>query len=336
MTLKVGIVGAGGISRSHAPHWVTVGAEVSVYSEQGAEELAVGYGLSVRPTLESLIEAVDVVDVCTPTPSHADVCLAAIAAGRSVLSEKPLGRTTAQAREVAAAAREAGVQAYPAHVVRFFPEYAAAKTAVAAGRIGDPAVLRFSRGGEGASSDWFFDDELSGGIVLDQMIHDIDQARWIAGEVVRVSARQNPPTEHGRVPRRVVAHVVLEHRSGAISFVHGTWGPRGMRFRTGFDIAGSHGTLRWSSTDPGTAEENLGDPPPASSYLPPPSPEESPYLTQIREFAAAFEGGPPPRVAIEDGVLAVAVAEATRESIRLGRAVDVDETALLSGTGGVR
>jgi myo-inositol 2-dehydrogenase/D-chiro-inositol 1-dehydrogenase len=109
-----------------------------------------------------------------------------------------------------------------------------------------------------------------------------------------------------------------------------------MRFRTAFDVAGSRGTLRWSSTDPGTADENLGDPPPASSYLPPSAPEESPYLTQIREFAAAFDGGPPPRVAIEDGVLAVAVAEAARESIRAGRAVDVDERAVLAGAGGVR
>jgi myo-inositol 2-dehydrogenase/D-chiro-inositol 1-dehydrogenase len=336
MTLKVGIVGAGGISRSHAPHWVAVGAEVSVYSEEGDGRLADEYGLAVHPSLDSLLDAVDVVDVCTPTSSHADVSLAAIAAGRCVLSEKPLGRTTEQAVAVATAARRAGVQAYPAHVVRFFPEYAAVKAAIAAGRIGDPAVLRFSRGGEGATSDWFFEDELSGGIVLDQMIHDIDQARWMAGEVVRVSARQNPRTEHGRVPRIVVAHVVLEHISGAISFVHGTWGPRGMRFRTAFDIAGSRGTLRWSSTDPGTVDQNLGDPPMASSYLPEPSPEESPYLTQVREFATAFDGGPTPRVTIEDGVLAVAIAEAARASIRSGEPVDVDERAVLSGIGAGR
>ena len=336
MPLKVGIVGAGGISRSHAPHWVAVGAEVSVHSEVGAERLAREFGLTVRPTLGELLDEVDVVDVCTPTPSHAAISLAAIAAGRHVLSEKPLGRTTEQAHAVAVAARAAGVQAYPAHVVRFFPEYAALKAAVDAGRIGDPAVLRFSRGGEGATSDWFFDDAQSGGIVLDQMIHDIDQARWIAGEVVRVHARQNPPTVGDAIPRQVVAHVVLTHASGAISFIQGTWGARGMRFRTAFDVAGSRGTLRWSSTDPGTLDENLADPSPGSSYLPPPSAEESPYLTQVREFAAAFSGGPPPRVAIEDGVLAVALAEAARTSIRSGEPVDVDADAVLAGIGGAR
>jgi predicted dehydrogenase len=176
MVLKVGIIGAGGISHSHAPHWKTLGAEVGVYSEIGAESLAAEFGLTIAGTLDELLAEVDVVDICTPTTTHAALAVTAIEAGRHVLCEKPLGRTTAEAKAVMDAARHAGVQVYPAHVVRFFPEYVALKAAVDRGQLGTIAVARYSRGGEGATSDWFFDDRLSGGIILDQMIHDIDRA----------------------------------------------------------------------------------------------------------------------------------------------------------------
>jgi predicted dehydrogenase len=327
--LKVGIIGAGGISHSHAPHWVTVGAEVSVYSQVGAESLAAEFGLRVVPTLEDLLDDVDAVDICTPTSTHSALSIRAIRAGRHVLCEKPFGLTTTEAQAIAAAAYEAEVQVYPAHVVRFFPEYVALHDAVASGAIGRPAVLRFSRGGAGATSDWFFDDAESGGIILDQMIHDIDQARWIAGEVTRVYAVQNPPTVDGRIPRNVTAHVTLTHGSGAISTIQGVWGPPGMEFRTSFDVAGDLGTVRFDSAEPGTTDENLVSARADNSYLPPGSAEESPYLTEIREFALAFQGGPTPRVRLEDGVIAVALAEAARESIATGEPVDFDTSAVV-------
>jgi myo-inositol 2-dehydrogenase/D-chiro-inositol 1-dehydrogenase len=308
---------------------VSLGASVSVYAAAGAGELAARYGLSEVDTLAELFAASDVVDICTPTLSHCELALAAISAGKHVLCEKPLGRTTGEATVIAAAARAAGVQVYPAHVVRFFPEYAAMHAAVAAGAIGVPAVLRFSRGGEGASSDWFFDEEASGGIILDQMIHDLDQARWVAGEVTTVFAVQNPPTVDGAVPRNVVAHVTLTHLGGAISHIQGVWGPKGMDFRTSFEVAGSAGVLAFDSAAGGSSVQNLATPAAGRSYLPPASAQESPYLSELREFAHAFGGGPRPRVCLDDGIIAVALAEAAKASIVTGEAIDFDATAVL-------
>ena len=327
--LKIGIIGAGGISHSHAPHWVALGADVTVYSEIGAESLAAEFGLRVIPSIEELLDAVDAVDICTPTATHSALSIQAIRAGKHVLCEKPFGLTTAEAQAIAEAAYEAGVQVYPAHVVRFFPEYASLHAAVARGDIGRPAVLRFSRGGAGATSDWFFDEAQSGGIIVDQMIHDLDQARWIAGEVTRVYAVQNPPTVGGVVPRNVTAHVTLTHQSGAISTIQGVWGPPGMEFRTSFDVAGDAGTLRFDSTIRGTLDENLSNVTVENSYLPQTSAEESPYLTEIREFATAFEGGPLPRVSLEDGVIAVALAQAARTSVATGAPVDFDLSTIV-------
>ncbi len=327
--LKVGLIGSGSVSHSHAPHWVTLGAEVSVFSVKGAEELAAEYGLTVVPSLDDLLGAVDVVDICTPTATHAEVALAAIAAGKHVLCEKPLGRTLAEAKLVAAAAREAGVQVYPAHVVRYFPEYATLHRAVEDGMIGRPAVLRFSRGGSGPTTDWFFDDAESGGIIMDLTIHDLDQARWVAGEVIRVFAVQNPPTVGGRVPRNVATHVTLVHENGAIAHLHGAWGPPGMDFPTAFDVAGETATLRFDHRGARTVLENLAGTGDEPSYLPPTLAEESPYLTEIREIKAAFEGGPAPRVSLDDGVIAVALAEAARTSIETGEPVDFDVAGVL-------
>jgi myo-inositol 2-dehydrogenase/D-chiro-inositol 1-dehydrogenase len=66
-----------------------------------------------------------------------------------------------------------------------------------------------------------------------------------------------------------------------------------------------------------------------NSYLPQTAAEESPYLTEIREFATAFRGGPLPRVSLEDGVIAVALAQAARTSIATGTPVDFALSAII-------
>ena len=134
--LKVGLVGSGGITHVHVPAWLALGATVTVYSLEGAEELAAQYGLSVASSLEELLAVSDILDICTPTNSHAPIAMAAIRAGKDIICEKPVGLTVEEARAVLGAARTAGVHLYPAHVVRFFPEYAAARSAIEAGRLG--------------------------------------------------------------------------------------------------------------------------------------------------------------------------------------------------------
>jgi len=328
--LTVGLIGAGGISHAHAPSWRALGHDVVVYAEKGASELAEAYGLTLAGSLDELLGSVDVVDICTPTPTHAELALAAIAAGLDVICEKPIARTAADARRVADAATERGVSVFPAHVVRYFPEYAALHAAVQAGRLGELAILRFSRGGAAPSADWFFDEAAAGGLVLDQMIHDLDQARWIAGEVVAVMATQNPPTVDGVSPRIAVAHVTLTHASGALSHVQGSWGPAGVEFVTSFDAAGSSGRLQYDSRARREITSNVPPRAGSTSYLPTLS-GDNPYASELREFVAAIEGGPAPRVTINDGILAIGLAEAALDSVRTGQTVPFDELLILTG-----
>lgn len=319
---RVGIVGAGSITSLHIPSWQRLGWELSVHALDGAETLADRYGIQMQPTLESLLDSVDVVDVCTSSASHAAVAEAAIREGLPVVCEKPMALSFDDALSLAQEAECRGVSVLPAHVVRFFGQYEALHRAVSAGAVGDLAVLRFVRGGSRPTSAWFLDEAQSGGIVFDLMVHDLDQARWLAGEVRAVHAVQNPVTTNGQVPPEVVAHATLVHDSGAISHIQSFWGSPGFTFGPSFDVAGSAGRLVSNPAHEVTVFEDLPGLGAEHSYLPPETAEESPYLLQIREFADALLDDAACRVSVWDGVMAVALAEAVRESIHTRESVD--------------
>jgi predicted dehydrogenase len=325
-TLKVGLIGAGGISRVHADAWRALGAQGYVTSLAGAEEIAEEYGFELVTDVDALIELVDLVDIVTPSSTHADFALRAIRRGRDVICEKPLAATAEAATEVAQAAADAGVRLFPAHVVRYMGEYAQIKAGIDAGRIGTLAVQRFSRAGSAPQAPWFFSERAGGGVIRDLMIHDIDQAVWFAGPVASVYAVQNPPTVDDRVPAPVTAHVVLTHRNGVISHLHASWVAPGMPFRTSVEAAGSEGRLRYDSAEDNALRTDAVVPEGDTDYLPPMSPEESPYYAELADFVAALREGREARVSPADGIEAVAVAEAAYASIATGAPVDLPAT----------
>jgi myo-inositol 2-dehydrogenase/D-chiro-inositol 1-dehydrogenase len=322
--LRVGVIGTGGISRAHAPGWQAAGVELHCYSLEGAPAFAEAYGAVLHETLESLLAAVDAVDVCTPTEVHAELVHASLDAGKDVVCEKPLALTTEDCEAVVDHARRAGRHLFPAHVVRYFPQYATAKNAVDAGRIGTLAVLRFERTGAMPTMPWFADEAKSGGIVMDQMIHDIDQAVWLAGPVTSVYARQHVAPGDGSVR---TAHVVLEHASGVITHCRGLWGAKGTRFRYTFSLAGDAGRLDYDS-DKNTgvawdsvaaAKQSSGD-----GFLPDISGMPSPYALEIEDYHAVITGQKESaRVTGEDGTYAVAVSRAALQSLTTGEKVQL-------------
>ncbi|MGN6409111.1 MAG: Gfo/Idh/MocA family protein [Curtobacterium sp.] len=327
---RIGLVGAGGIAVAHVPGLLRLG-DLVVHSHDGAPELAAAFSdeaaragstITVADSLDDLLAAVDVVDVVVPTPAHAAVVRAALAAGRHVVSEKPLARTDADADDLVARAADAGLQLYPAHVVRWFPAYRRLHEAVTTGLLGDLAVLRFSRSGAFPTRvAWFGDRAQSGGIVMDQMIHDLDIARWVAGPVTRVSAvtvragDDEHPVE--------AAHVLLTHASGAISHVAGLWGPQHLAFSTEYSVTGTLGSLSHSSLAEEDTRADLATPTAVDGFLPPVDPAEDPYALELADFVAAFDGGPLPRVSAADGAVAVHIANAALASIESGHPVEV-------------
>lgn len=319
---RIGLVGAGGISSEHLPSLLRLGSEVAVFSEVGAEALVARYGGSVASTMEELLDRSDVIDVVTPTATHADIIARSLRAGKDVISEKPLTRDTATAQDLIKLAVEEGRQLLVAHVVRYFPAYSLLHDAVSGGLLGSIAVQRFSRcGAYPLRTSWFADRGASGGVVLDQMIHDLDIARWIGGEVVQVSAVSAlGGSSQGPVE---TAYVLLTHASGVISQVSGIWGPQHLRFTTSYSVAGTLGTLEHDSFMEQNVRADLMESAGGGGALPDVDPAQDPYFLELQELIAAIGGSATPRVTAEDAVAAVCIANAALDSIDLGIPVEL-------------
>jgi len=329
--LRVGVAGAGFIGGTHAAAWMAEGVPLTVHDVDAgrAAALAAGVGAAVAGSLDELFAACDVVDVCTPTHLHADVAIAAAQAGRHVICEKPIARTLPDAEAMVDAARRAGVRLFVAHVVRFFPEYVAARQAILDGAIGDVGVIRLTRHSfrpRQPAGHWFFDHAKSGGIVVDLMIHDFDFARWIAGEVVAVQCRSAGVERPGGGVDHAVA--ILTHASGAISHVSGSWSWAPPTFHTAFEIAGSHGLLEHDSAATAPIEPSLigaGDGAGVTA-LADTSLNGDPFRQELAEFAAAIRSGGPSRIGPEDGLEALRIALAADEAARTGTVVRLART----------
>jgi len=126
MTLKVGIVGCGNISRYHLAGWEKIGAQVKwlcdLYPEAAAER---GRGLQARLTAnhEDIMKdkEVNVVTVTTFSRFHKQICLDAIAAGKAVICEKTLATSAEDAWEIVAAAKKRGTLFYTMYMKRYLP-----------------------------------------------------------------------------------------------------------------------------------------------------------------------------------------------------------------------
>ncbi|MGE3241576.1 MAG: Gfo/Idh/MocA family protein [Pirellulales bacterium] len=131
---------------------------------------------------------VDVVDVCVPTPSHPEIAIEALAAGKHVLCEKPLARTVKAAESIAIAAKAARGFMMPAMCIRFWPQWAWLKQAIDDRRFGRVLGATFLRQGSGPPG-WYRNGEMSGGALLDLHIHDTDFVCHLFGMPQAVSSR---------------------------------------------------------------------------------------------------------------------------------------------------
>ena len=325
--MRVGVIGAGTMGQVHLRAWRALGAEVHLYdrNELRVTELAAGNSCSVHPSIEALLAQVQVVDVCLPTFMHREVVEQAARAGCHVVCEKPLALSLEDGQAMLSACEHAGVRLFVAMVVRFFPQYRSAWELVRNGDIGQPIVTRLKRVSyppHGGSS-WYADEVLSGGMLLDLMLHDIDYALWVSGDVRKVYARLN------QVGSKQYAQAILSHTNGATTLIEGGWAyPEGL-FRTALDISGTRGLIEWSSDAPPPVRKFLS----ATTSdvqgvaLPGASLGDDPYTAQLRHFKAALELGTPFDVTPAEALRALQVALAARQSTRTGLAVPLEGSA---------
>jgi predicted dehydrogenase len=186
---------------------------------------------------------VDAVLVTTPNACHLPDVLAAVAAGKPVLCEKPMGLDADECRQMVEAARAAGVLLGVAQIFRFEESTARFRERVAAGDIGRPIFARseFSYMGTGHGRTWLYNRSISGGgPISDVGVHCIDALRYILqDEPQRVSTLGHSDEHSGDV--EAAAALTLEFRRGALATVAVS---TRAQYRTPLEIVGDAGVIR--------------------------------------------------------------------------------------------
>ncbi len=165
--LKIGVLGAGHLGKIHlrllnqSNKYNLVGFYDP--NKENSQKVAQEFGYTAFNSVDELIDAVDVVDIVTPTLSHFDCAKKAIQKGKHIFVEKPIANTVAEAQEIRNLAKEYGVRGQVGHVERFNPAFKAVKD-----KINNPMFIEAHRLAE------FNPRGTDVPVVLDLMIHDID------------------------------------------------------------------------------------------------------------------------------------------------------------------
>ncbi|MGY1704015.1 Gfo/Idh/MocA family protein [Geodermatophilus sp. SYSU D00697] len=219
-TVRVGLVGAGGVGARHArtlagfPDVEFVG--VTDVVPGAASALAADLGLPVVDDVPALLaQSLDGVWLCVPPFAHGELELAAVRAGTPFLVEKPLATGLPVAEEVAAAVAAAGLPTATGYHWRHLDTVAAARAVCAAHR---PRLVDATWLDKVPPPAWWARSETSGGQVVEQLTHVLDLARLLAGEVVEVRAVAAPSSAAGRDVDDATA-ALLTFASGAVGTV---------------------------------------------------------------------------------------------------------------------
>lgn len=198
--LRIGLIGTSGYAE--LAHVATVrshsGAKLQAIcgrNRDRAAELAARYSIpQVHTDYHDLVASrdVDAVIVAAPDDLHHEMTMAALAAGKHVVCEKPLARTVEQAQQMLDAATAAGVTHMTHFSYRWLPELRAVKRFIDDGRLGECLQAHFvfymGTGASEAPYTWRYDPGHGFGRFGDVGAHLIDMARWTVGEIAAVSA----------------------------------------------------------------------------------------------------------------------------------------------------
>lgn len=341
MTMRVGVVGSGFMGRT----WSEVAANhadgttlVAVAGGRRAEALAADYGVPCDPSPEALIARadVDLVILSSPPAVHMLQTLAAAAAGKHVLVEKPMAQDAGESAAMVDACRAAGVRLSVVSQHRFRDTPAAARKLIADGAIGDVRMIRLT----GAEIGWWDLKARGDEWKLDPAqqtawaswsAHGCDLIRWLSGsEPVRAFARitnfSGTPPDVGQS-----AMALYEMSSGALVQIWMTYEtPKpGLASNWEFVIMGSGGII---DLDPyGQLRLGRGDGWEVVAEMPSFDPLDAndpirlrAYARQLEDLVAAAHDSHDPLVSGDEGRRTTAMLTAAETSARTGTAIELE------------
>ena len=216
-TLKVGVIGVGGIARTHMPGWqaseiaeVVAGSDVSAEMLQSWGDTYEVQKLATDPADLFTDPDIDIIDICTPNNYHAPLSIAALKAGKHVICEKPLAATPAEIENMIAARDESGKLLMTAQHFRFRGASKAMKAEIDSGTLGHIYHARswmLRRAAAPTRPGFILKQHSNGGPCIDIGVHILDLTLWFMGNPKPVAVTG-------------VARAELAHQEGAFSI----WG----------------------------------------------------------------------------------------------------------------
>lgn len=328
--LRVAVLGAGFMGSTHARAYAAMpDVEVPVIfapSPSRGEPLAAEIGSRWSDDLAAILAdpAIDAVDVCLPTLEHRATTEAALASGKHVILEKPIALSLEDADALVRLAAETDRVFMIAHVLRFWPEYVEIARRVASGELGKPlSAVATRRQPFPAWSALFSRADLTGGAVIDMMIHDYDALNWLFGIPAAVTARGIHNPRSGGFDQ---VQVLIDYADGGSALVDGgMMMPESYPFSSRLEVLCESGAMEYIFRAGGRSVEmgggvndltlfpNEGEP---MRLVPP---QTDPYAAECAYFLDAIrQGTPADRATPADAYHALAVSLAARESLERG------------------
>jgi len=339
-SLRIGLLGAGWFGReAHLSNLLRLdGVQVIAASSRSAESLEKARAMA-GPELKTFTDwrevvalpEVDAVIVALTNDQHRDACLAAFAAGKHVMCEKPLALTLADCDAIIAAGKAAGKVLQVGHEMRFQRLYGKMKEMVSHGDIGEPHLMwcREFRGPMRAG--WRSSESLTGGTLLEKNCHHFDLFNWVLGRPVRVAATGG---RNVLMDREILdnAQVLVEYEGGRRATLElCLFAPYGGDTEIG--VAGTLGRIDTRNQAlklvhqrfdlPDRTEMNVADSPGDAGFVDSSGRIDRGIRPELEHFVACCRTGKTP---LNDGAsarLSVAVCLAAQESIRTGKFVAI-------------
>ncbi|SSC67247.1 inositol 2-dehydrogenase [Ciceribacter selenitireducens] len=329
MVTKLALLGAGRIGKVHAraiaeDKRAKLVAVADAFPE-AAKAIAEVSGAAVKTVDE--IEAdkdVDAVIICTPTNTHADLIERFAKAGKAIFCEKPIDLDVARARTCLETVRKVGGKVMLGFNRRFDPHFQAVRKEIDKGSIGKVEMVTITSRDPGAPPADYI--KVSGGIFRDMTIHDFDIARFLLGEeidTVMASASVLIDPKIGELGDYDSASLILTTKSGRQALISNS-----RRASYGYDqrieVHGSLGAVSAENQRPVSIEVATKD-----GYTRPPLHDffmtryTAAYAAEISAFIDGLEKGTPLSPSAEDGLIALALADAALKSVEQKAAVKV-------------
>jgi predicted dehydrogenase len=233
--LRIGMVCAAGIGASHITCFMSmekrakITAVMDVEAELAKTSAHMAGDVSWTTSLEELLarDDVDAVDICSPPFAHADQIVAAAQAGKHVLCEKPFTVNLDDADRALAACQQAGVKLMVAFPRPFSAATRRVKQIIETGELGKPIRIYSSHHMRAEwirkRTGWFWDPKLSGGTVIEGIIHDFHFLPWLFGPAERIYAEAGTFLYTDREPTLPDDQVAVlwRFKNGAIGIIDG-------------------------------------------------------------------------------------------------------------------